>query len=790
MTQLLLNQWKKSPKGTQNATAFVLVLEDNDKSLAEEHADIVKAFNDWQILRPTWFQLVDVLGNIKSFAGREDFVAKSEAWLLASKIEYCLGNFSVALDCALSAGNVFHLEANPSLIKDVSSQDECFVNKIVSQAVDTYKRGRASSAFNVGNEELNQMIGRVFDRTLAAGELNLTIALALDTFRQDVIVKTIESTSGDDRLNLLIRTASKLWDASPKESFYRDMFNLVTKYLTELEKTNYCVILKCFSKLQNASEAGELIMRLANTSTNNAYELASELYDYASQQFLRDVEAHIANLGMDRVGLEATVKLRNILNGEEPINTLNTFLSQNNKINAADIDKIKKCARSLLSLNAAVITNGFINLGTGSDASIKKYRRWITHTSHWNKFNAIASLGLIHKGRIKKVKSILEPYLPKIGEADEFRYREGGALYAYGLLYGNYPGNSDATAYLLEQLEPLAAVPLRHGASLGLGIVGCGTKNDAIYSKLRAILFNDEAVSGEAAGVAMGMVMAGSMNESCFNEMKQFMKDTKHDKIQRGLRIGIAILAFGNKGVADEWIKELLEAKTKSILRQTGIWMSAMAYVGSKQPSVVKSLLDKIGSDPDPDVKRFAAIAIGFILCRDPEQCKEYAKILIEHYDGNVRYGAAIALGIACAGTGDKDAVLLLKTLLKARENYVRQGALIATSFVLINQSDGSAYECVDEFRKKLKKIMEGKRNEDAIEKFGAIISYGILDAGGRNMTISLMRNHHIDMPAVLGLLVFLQYWYWQSMTHFVSLAMRPVCAFPYTDKSKSTDGK
>lgn len=94
------------------------------------------------------------------------------------------------------------------------------------------------------------------------------------------------------------------------------------------------------------------------------------------------------------------------------------------------------------------------------------------------------------------------------------------------------------------------------------------------------------------------------------------MQDTRHDKIQRGLRTGIAMLAYGKREKADEWINELLESKSNVVLRQAGVWMMAMAYAGTGKPSIVNRLLSKIASDPNQDIKRFAAIAIGFVLSK------------------------------------------------------------------------------------------------------------------------------------------------------------------------------
>ena len=66
-------------------------------------------------------------------------------------------------------------------------------------------------------------------------------------------------------------------------------------------------------------------------------------------------------------------------------------------------------------------------------------------------------------------------------------------------------------------------------------------------------------------------------------------------------------------------------------------------------------------------------------------------------------------------------------------------------------------------------------KHEDIMAKFGAILAQGIIDAGGRNCTVSLLsRAGHTNMEAVVGMLVFCQHWFWYPLTHFLSLAFKP----------------
>ena len=54
-------------------------------------------------------------------------------------------------------------------------------------------------------------------------------------------------------------------------------------------------------------------------------------------------------------------------------------------------------------------------------------------------------------------------------------------------------------------------------------------------------------------------------------------------------------------------------------------------------------------------------------------------------------------------------------------------------------------------------------------------MTFIFIEIGGRNVTISLQsRSGHLNMPAIVGMAVFTQFWYWFPLTHFLSLAFTP----------------
>lgn len=197
------------------------------------------------------------------------------------------------------------------------------------------------------------------------------------------------------------------------------------------------------------------------------------------------------------------------------------------------------------------------------------------------------------------------------------------------------------------------------------------------------------------------------------------------------------------------------------------------AYAGTMNSQATQKLLKFAVADVNDDVKRAAVTNVGFLLFRKPKLVPETVKHLADSHNPHLRYGAAMAVGIGCSGTGLNEALRLLAPLTNDQTDFVRQGALIALSLVFIQVTE--AQEPKVATIKKLFKRMTSDRNEEILSRMGSIISNGIINAAGRNATICLTtRDGNIRQNAITGLVLFMQHWYWYPMLNFVTLAMTP----------------
>merc|ERR1719369_553483 len=463
-------------------------------------------------------------------------------------------------------------------------------------------------------------------------------------------------------------------------------------------------------------------------------------------------------------------KLSAILSGEKSIYLHLQFLIRNDHTDPLILKNTKEAVRVSICHTATVIANGFMYSGTTHDHFLRDNLDWLSRATNWAKLSATATLGLIHRGHEKESLSLMQSYLPKDTAGTSSGYAEGGGLYALGLIHANHGG--EITEYLLGQVKDAGSEQIKHGGCLGLGLAAMGTHRADVYEQLKFCLYQDDAVTGEAAGLAMGLCELGSKSASAIEDMVAYAQETQHEKILRGLAVGIALVMYGRLEEADPLIESLTRDKD-AILRRSGMYTIAMAYCGTGNNKAIRKLLHVAVSDVNDDVRRAAVMGLGFLLFKQPDHCPGVVQLLSESYNPHVRYGAAMALGIACAGTGNKEALALIEPMKNDPTNYVRQGALIASAMILVQQTEQTCPK-VKDFRALYTKVISDK-HEDVMAKFGAILAQGIIDAGGRNVTVSLQsRTGHTSMLGVVGMLVFTQYWYWFPLSHFLSLAFQP----------------
>lgn len=129
--------------------------------------------------------------------------------------------------------------------------------------------------------------------------------------------------------------------------------------------------------------------------------------------------------------------------------------------------------------------------------------------------------------------------------------------------------------------------------------------DDELYESLKEVLFHDNAVAGEAAGIAMvspgafshlpivlmfvqGLVLlgAGSDRSEAVDEMLAYAHDTQHEKIIRGLALGLALVMSGREEQSDFIADTLLDDKDSN-LRYGGCYMLALAYAATANNSAV-----------------------------------------------------------------------------------------------------------------------------------------------------------------------------------------------------------
>ncbi|XP_006454699.1 hypothetical protein AGABI2DRAFT_182674 [Agaricus bisporus var. bisporus H97] len=752
----------------QSSAGGVLALLQEPDIVFKRHA--LKALNP--LVPQFWAEISDHIALIESLYEGDDLPkdARDQAALLASKVYYYLGEYDDALSFALGAGNAFNEESR-------TPGSEEYIETIVSKAIDRYIELRSEEHSGLSKEKIDSrlqlIIEGIFKRCISEGEFKQAIGIALESRRLDIVSAIYKQTNDVSLLAYAMEAALDTGSSlSYRDHVLRFLFPLFPQLTVGEGSAHVHALTRLLVALSDVSLTVPLLSSLVEKEELLAYQLAFDLVEGGSQDYLESIRTELPE--GDLKTKEVYDKLRAILSGKESVKLYLEFLKRNNQTDLLILKSSKDALdpRSSVYHVALTLQNAFMHAGTTSDIFLRENLEWLGLANNWSKFSATAGLGVIHKGYFEQGMTILTPYLPTNNETNiqGASYSEGGALYALGLI--NAGCGSDVTNYLRQTLRDANNEVVQHGAALGLGVAGMGSKSLEAFEDLKRVLFNDSAVAGEASGYAMGLVMLGTAATDPVDEMLQYAHETQHEKIIRGLAMGIAFVYYGRQEEADSIIKTLL-AEKDPILRYGGVYTLALAYAGTANNNAVRQLLHIAVSDVSDDVRRAAVTSLAFLLFKNPSQVPRIVQLLSESYNAHVRCGATLALGIACAGTGLQDAVEILEPMTRDSVDFVRQGAFIALGMILVEQSEVSSPSFTST-RNRYQKIISDK-HEDPMARFGAAIGQGFIDAGGRNVAISLQsRAGSSNTSAIVGMVLFCQFWYWYPLALSACLAFSP----------------
>ncbi|KAI9766582.1 MAG: proteasome regulatory particle base subunit [Geoglossum simile] len=677
-------------------------------------------------------------------------------------------------------------------------------------------------------ENLHAVVEQLFERCFQEGRYRQVVGIAIEARNLNVLKRAILRASEDEKREgkkkqlegpgkgeeLMEYVLDICMGVVQERGLRNQLLKLILDLLNDIPTPDYFAIAKCVVYLNQHSMASDILLQLVQKgdakSLAVAYQIAFDLYDNGTQEFLAKIQKNLpvtddegatdkledekeetagetdqlisdssvgSSIRQESIPEEqkkAYDSIRTILQGTRSIDLNLEFLFRNNHTDMSILTKVKDSleARNSIFHTAVTFSNALMNAGTTNDGFFRQNLEWLGKAVNWSKFTATAALGVIHKGNLSQGMKLLEPYLPRDAVSPGSVFSQGGSLYALGLIYANHGTTSHVLSYLRDQFKNASEEVIQHGGALGLGVAGMATGSEDIYEDLKGVLYTDSALNGEAVGLAMGLVMLGSGNIKALEDMIQYAHDTQHEKIVRGLALGMALIMYGRQEAADELINGLLDDPDPT-LRYGGIMTIAMAYCGTGSNKAVRKLLHVAVSDVSDDVRRVAVMSLGFILFRKPSSVPRMVELLSESYNPHVRYGAALALGISCAGTGLDEAIDLLEPMIKDPTDFVRQGALISLAMIMVQQNEPMNPK-VGVIRKTFQRIISDK-HEDAMAKFGCALALGIIDAGGRNCTIGLQtQTGNLNMAGIVGMAVFTQYWYWFPLTHFLSLSFTP----------------
>jgi 26S proteasome regulatory subunit N2 len=278
------------PKMTITSASGIISLLDENKSELKVFA--LQKLNS--IVDEFWAEISEIIEKIEVLYEDEAFIDRKLAALVASKVYYHLGSFEDSLTYALGAGELF----------DVNLSSE-YVDTIIAKCIDYYTKLRIANFSDDSNasksnddsntvviidSRLEDIVNRMFQRCFDDNQYKQAIGIALETRRMDIFERAIiESGDLSNMLSYAFKITMSLME---NRHFRNDVLKILVKLYRNLDVPDYVNMTQCLIFLDNAESVAEVLDRLTRISDDNtlmAFQIAFDLYESATQQFLTRV---------------------------------------------------------------------------------------------------------------------------------------------------------------------------------------------------------------------------------------------------------------------------------------------------------------------------------------------------------------------------------------------------------------------------------------------------------------------------------------------------------------------
>lgn len=739
-------------KNTTGEASFVIALIQMKDSKLQE-AGIKLILDSVHYL---WAEYYEKLKILEKLYYSESNIKPLIAYALAQILFYA-NKFNEALDWIVHAENFFGVNKR-------SFFNDSILPLIISKYISLVKK---SNYIENDFDKLSLIVDQVFDNSLEFKDivdLKNLVGLAIDTKKYNFL-KIIIAKASTEEINSVFDAIYKSCDAMLEES----RRNVLLSFNEEFNKRNYDSVLQkscCLYKLSLADQHAELISKLwIENQKELSLQIAADVWEFGDVVYAEATYALVKEF----VNASDFSILEKVIKGEFSSKLSLNFLKHSA---VPDLDLIKTIAnnwkvKDSISNNAVAFSLTTLLKGTENIELLKKYNMQFEKMKNWACFSICSSLGNIFSRNSYK-EELKELKIPENSSPSQ-----GGELVAQG--FSNYClGTDEETKKNLLKSTKSKDGFISHGAFLSLGLQFAFSNDTEIIESCKIGLYSDEALTGEAASLALGMVKANHWDEELAHSLINFCRDNDHTKITRSLTIFFGLSAMNcidPKKVLDFFDRYIIE--NDYIIRTSVINALSLAYLGTENTQIVSKLLTIIANDVSSDVRRSAVIGLSMVMLKNRSKAVSLLRMLSTSYNGYVRHAVALSLGFFSVHSFDKKVTKILRRLFEDKIDYVRQAAAI--SLGLTYQLGNEQFEPSFEQIKKLLVERLERKQENPISKLGCFMGLAFTNPGGGNCMLTLRNISGIIKPKnILALFIFTYYWYWFPCLNFISLALEP----------------